>query len=309
MLINEAKLVEALSLTTFVPTRKTELSFESSDQNRPGLQFSGYFSFFAHERMQILGRAEMTYLDTLPGDVRAARLAEYFSYDMPCLIICREIECPEDMMALARERDIPIYGSRMYTTRFEAMAILYINRMLAPRETIHGVLIDVHGVGILLTGDSGVGKSESALELIKRGHQLVADDVVEVTRVSDARLTGESPDMVRHFMEIRGIGIIDIRMMFGIGAVIRSKTIDVVIHLEHWVKEREYDRLGMVEETTEILGVKIPYVLLPVKPGRNLAIVIEVAARNHQLRRLGYNAAEALDNRLMEMARGGAQPW
>jgi HPr kinase/phosphorylase len=160
----------------------------------------------------------------------------------------------------------------------------------------------------LITGDSGVGKSESALELIKRGHQLVADDVVEVMRVSDTRLIGEAPEMVRYFMEIRGIGIIDIRAMFGIGAVTRTKSIDVVIHLEHWVMEREYDRLGLVEETTEMLGVKIPYILLPVKPGRNLAIVIEVAARNFQLRRLGYNAAEALDNRLIELARGGEKP-
>jgi len=305
MLIDEPKLVEALRLTTLVPTTKRQIPFKSSDQNRPGLQFSGYFNFFANERMQVLGHAEMTYLDTLAPEVRAERLEKYFSYDMPCLIICRDIECPADMAALARRSDIPIYGSSLHTTRLEAMAILYLSRMLAPRETIHGVLIDVHGVGVLITGDSGVGKSESALELVKRGHQLVADDVVELVRVSDTRLIGEAPEMVRYFMEIRGIGIIDIRAMFGIGAVIQSKSIDLVIHLEHWVKEREYDRLGMVEQTTELLSVKIPHILLPVKPGRNLAIVIEVAARNLQLRRLGYNAAESLDNRLMEMARGG----
>lgn len=305
MFVEEPKMVEALDLNTIVPTRKERLLFESSDQNRPGLQFSGYFNHFANDRMQIIGRAEMTYLDTLEADVRRERLENYFSYEMPCIVICRDIPCPEDMVELARAHDIPVYGSSHYTTRFQAAAIIYLNRLLAPRDTIHGVLIDVHGVGVLLTGDSGVGKSESALELIKRGHQLVADDVVEVSRVSDSRLTGEAPEMVRYFMEIRGIGLIDIRAMYGIGAVIQSKTIDMVIHLEHWVREREYDRLGMVEEMTEILGVKIPHILLPVKPGRNLAIVIEVAARNHQLRRLGYNAARTLENRMTEMARGG----
>lgn len=305
MLIDESNFVESLRLTTLVPTTREKLEFDTSDQNRPGLQFSGYFHFFANDRLQILGMAEMTYLDTLDKDVRQERLERYFSYEMPCLAICRDIPCPDDMADLARAKDVPIYGTALDTTRFQAVAILYLNRHLAPRETIHGVLIDVHGVGVLLTGDSGVGKSESALELVKRGHQLVADDVVEVIRVSDNRLTGESPEMVRYFMEIRGIGIIDIRAMYGIGAVTRSKSIDMVIHLEHWVKERDYDRLGMVEETTEVLGVRVPRILLPVKPGRNLAIVIEVAARNFQLRRLGYNAAEALDNRLMEMARGG----
>lgn len=305
MRIDESKMVDALRLTTLVPTTKSHLDFDSSDQNRPGLQFSGYYHYFANDRMQILGMAEMSYLDALDPALRVKRLERYFRYEMPCLVICRDIPCPDDLAELARLHDTPVYGSSLDTTRFQAVAILYLNRLLAPRETIHGVLIDVHGVGVLLTGDSGVGKSESALELVKRGHQLVADDVVEVVRVSENRLTGESPEMVRYFMEIRGIGIIDIRAMYGIGAVTQSKTIDVVIHLEHWVKEREYDRLGMVEETTEILGVRVPHILLPVKPGRNLAIVIEVAARNFQLRRLGYNAAESLDNRLMEIARGG----
>ncbi len=307
MLIDEIKMVEALGLTTIVPTKRKQLAFSSSDQNRPGLQFSGYFEFFANDRMQIIGWAEMTYLDTLDSAIRQERLKKYFSYEMPCIVFCRGIECPDDIARLARRRDIPVYGTGVITTRFGASAIVYLNRVLAPRESVHGVLIDVHGVGVLITGESGVGKSESALELIKRGHQLVADDVVEVVRVTETRLTGESPEMLRYFMEIRGIGIIDIRAMFGIGSVITSKTIDLVIHLEHWVKERSYDRLGLIEETTELLNVKVPRVLLPVKPGRNLAIVIEVAARNFQLRRLGYNAAEQLDNRLMDLAKGGVE--
>ena len=305
MLIDETKMVEALRLTTVVPTKKKQLAIESSDQNRPGLQFSGYFEFFANNRMQILGMAELSYFNTLDDKTRRERLEKYFSYEMPCIIVCRDLECPCDIVSMARRYDVPIYRSSMDTTRFQALAIIYLNRQFAPRKTIHGVLIDVHGVGVLLTGDSGVGKSESALELVKRGHQLVADDVVEVSRVSENRLTGEAPEMVRYFMEIRGIGIIDIRAMYGIGAVIQSKTIDMVIHLEHWVNEREYDRLGMEEAMTEVLDVKVPHILLPVKPGRNLAIVIEVAARNFQLRRLGYNAAESLDNRLMEITRGG----
>ena len=224
---------------------------------------------------------------------------------MPCVIICRDLGCPGDISALAAAHNVPVYGSKQRTTRFQADAMQYLSNVMAPRQTIHGVLVDVHGVGVLITGESGVGKSEAALELVKRGHQLVADDVVDVKRVSETRLIGEAPEMIRYFMEIRGIGIIDIRAMYGIGAVIPSKSIDLVIHLEHWVRERNYDRLGLVEESTEILEVNIPRIVLPVRPGRNLAIVIEVAARNLRLRKQGYNAAKTLDERLVEMAGKG----
>ena len=305
MKVNAKKMARALSLEVLVPSPREELEFEAPDQNRPGLQFSGYFNHFACERMQILGRAEMTYLDTLPASVRAVRLSTFFTYEMPCIVICRNLGCPDDLRELAQAHDVPVYGSRQRTTRFQSEAMLYLSNAMAPRQTMHGVLVDVYGVGVLLTGESGVGKSESALELVKRGHQLVADDVVDIKRVSETRLTGESPEMIRHFMEIRGIGIIDIREMYGIGAVIPSKSIDLVIHLEHWVQERTYDRLGKVEETTKILGVDVPRIVLPVRPGRNLAIVIEVAARNHRLRKLGYNAAKTLDDRLREMASKG----
>lgn len=308
MKVNASQLVKALELEELVPSVREELEFEAPNQNRPGLQFSGYFKHFACERMQIIGRAEMTYLDTLSQPVRAVRLQEFFSYEMPCIVICRNLGCPDDIRELATAHDIPVYGSKMRTARFQMDAMQYLSNVMAPRQTMHGVLVDVHGVGVLITGESGVGKSEAALELVKRGHQLVADDVVDIRRVSETRLVGESPEMIRYFMEIRGIGIIDIRTMFGIGAVIPSKSIDLVIHLEHWVRERNYDRLGMVEDSTEILEVKVPQIVLPVRPGRNLAIVIEVAARNLSLRKLGYNAAKTLDDRLIEMAgKGGEQ--
>lgn len=187
------------------------------------------------------------------------------------------------------------------TNRFTFQAINYLNSILAPRVTRHGVLVDVYGMGVLITGESGVGKSEAALELVKRGHQLVADDVVDIRRVNDNRLVGECPEMVRHFMEIRGIGIIDIRAMYGVGAVSLSKSIDLVMHLEKWVEGKEYDRLGLTEEYVSILGVKIPQQLTPVRPGRNLAIIIEVAARDQSLKRMGYNAARELDRRMNEM--------
>ena len=208
----------------------------------------------------------------------------------------------KEMIKLAQDHDVPIFGTDWVTTRFFVNAINYLSSALAPRSTIHGVLMDVYGIGVLLTGESGVGKSEAALELVKRGHQLVADDVVDIKKVSENRLIGESPETIRHFMEIRGIGIIDIRQMFGIGAVLMSKTIDMAIHLELWQEGKTYDRLGLKDSCTSIMGVQIPQIVLPVRPGRNLAVVIEVAARNLSLKRLGYSAAGELDRRLREMA-------
>ena len=297
-----------LQLTVLSPSTKTEWDIRTTDLNRPGMQFCGFYEYFAFERPQVIGKVEMTYLENMDPPARRMMLKKYFSYDMPCVIICRGMTPPDDLLDAARARNIAVYQSTMVTTKFTFTAINYLNRCLAPRVTRHGVLVDVYGVGVLITGESGVGKSEAALELVKRGHQLVADDVVDIRRVSETRLVGESPEMIRYFMEIRGIGIIDIRAMYGIGAVIPSKSIDLVIHLEHWVRERNYDRLGMVEEGTEILEVNVPRIVLPVRPGRNLAIVIEVAARNLSLRKLGYNAAKTLDERLIEMAgKGGAQ--
>lgn len=300
-MIQAAGFAEALQLTELSPSTKTEWDIRSADLNRPGVQFCGFYEYFAFERPQVIGKVEMTYLESLEPAVRRERLQKYFSYDLPCVIICRGMTAPPELLEAAQARDIAVYQTSMLTTKFTFNAITYLNRCLAPRVTRHGVLVDVYGVGVLLTGESGVGKSEAALELVKRGHQLVADDVVDICRVSDNRLTGECPEMVRHFMEIRGIGIIDIKAMYGIGAVATSKSIDLVMHMEHWVQGKEYDRLGLSEDTITILGVKVPHQIMPVRPGRNLAIIIEVAARSLSLKRMGYSAAHELDRRLNEM--------
>lgn len=300
-MIQVAAFVKSLKLTELSPSTRTEWDIRSSDLNRPGMQFCGFYEFFAYERPQIVGKVEMTYLEELDAQTRQERLRTFFSYDVPCVICCRGLHPPRELLEEAKARDVPVYLSNLVTTKLFAEAIHYLDRVLAPRITRHGVLVDVYGMGVLITGESGVGKSEAALELVKRGHQLVADDVVDICRVSDNRLIGECPEMVRHFMEIRGIGIIDIRAMYGVGAVAISKSIDLVMHLEKWQEGREYDRLGLTEETVTILGVKIPHQLTPVRPGRNLAIIIEVAARDMSLKRLGYNAARELDRRMNEM--------
>jgi len=274
------------------------IDIETSDVNRPGLQFAGFFNYFATNRIQVVGKVEMTYLEGMDPQTKAERLETYFSYPIPCVIVCRDMDPPPEMIEKARQFRRPVLKSKLVTSKFINIAINYLDAKLAPRITRHGVLVDVYGVGIMLIGESGIGKSETALELVKRNHRLVADDVVDIRKVSDNRLVGEAPELIRHFMEIRGIGIIDIKAMYGVGAVINSKSIDIVIHLELWDNNKEYDRLGLTEEYTTILGVKLRKITLPVRPGRNLAIIVEVAARNFRLRNMGYNAAKELDNRL-----------
>ena len=294
--------VKSLSLKVLCPSTRESINIKSAELNRPGIQFTGYFEYFAYERPQVIGKVEMAYLESLDDKARYDQLKEFFSYPIPCVIVCRGMEPIPEMMALAQEHNVPIYGTEWVTTRFFVNAINYLGNALAPHSTVHGVLLDVYGIGVLLTGESGVGKSEAALELVKRGHQLVADDVVDIKKISENRLIGESPETIRHFMEIRGIGIIDIRQMYGIGAVLMTKSIDMAIHLELWQEGKTYDRLGLKDNYTTIMGVKIPQIVLPVRPGRNLAVVIEVAARNMGLKRLGYSAASELDRRLKEMA-------
>ena len=300
-MINIADFAAQLHLEPLYETKRTQMDITVTDINRPGLQLSGFYEYFAHERPQVIGKVEMTYLESLDADKRQSVLETYMSYPVPCIVICWGMTPPRELLAVAKERDIPLFQSKLKTTKLSLQLIMYLNRVLAPLIKRHGVLVDVYGVGVLLTGESGVGKSEAALELVKRGHRLAADDVVDIRRVADDRLIGESPEMVRHFMEIRGIGIIDIRAMYGVGSVILSKSIDMVIHMERWDSNKEYDRLGLTEETVSILGVKVPYQIMPVKPGRNLAIIIEVAARNYSLKRMGYSAAHELDRRLNEL--------
>lgn len=298
-LIVAQSFINALSLQVLSSSTQQTWDIKSVELNRPGMQFVGYYEHFANERPQVVGLVEMSYLEALSDELRMQRLKVFFSHKMPCVILCRNMTPPEEMVMLAKEHDIALLRTDLPTTRFFAVAMNYLNGALAPQTYQHGVLVDVYGVGVLITGESGIGKSETALELIKRGHQLVADDSVCLTRVTEKRLVGSSPSTIRHFMEIRGIGIIDIKAMFGIGAVLTSKSVDLVIHLEKWEEKKNYDRLGMKDNFISILDVDLPQILLPVRPGRNLAIVIEVAARNYSLKKLGYSAAKELEERML----------
>ena len=298
-MLSQQNFVKALDLEVLNPSTERSLQISVADVCRPGIQFAGYFEVFANARPQVIGKTEMAYLMSLPEDVRRERLERYFSYEIPCIIIARGMDCPEELLAQAKAHEVPLYRTKAETSAFTSKAITYLAEVLAPRVTQHGVLVDVFGVGVLITGESGVGKSECALELIKRGHLLVADDVVDIARVGH-KLRGESPEIVRDFMELRGIGIVDIKSIFGIGAVLRRKTINIVIHLEIWSADKDYDRLGTREQTTEILGVSLPLIEMPVRSGRNLAIIMEIAARNWRLKSEGYNAVAELDRRLAQ---------
>ena len=303
-MVTPQELAKALELEIINPPGGKDIPIKSADICRPGLQFAGYFDVFANERPQVIGKTEMAYLCDLSEQVRRARLQRYFSYEIPCIIIARGMECPPSLLEQAKLHGVPIYSTRLETSLFTGKAITYLNEALAPRTTKHGVLVDVFGVGVLITGESGVGKSECALELIKRGHLLVADDVVDIARVGH-KLRGESPEIVRDFMELRGIGIVDIKLIFGIGSVMRRKTIDMVVHLEFWTPGKDYDRLGTKDNSLDILGVNVPLINVPVRSGRNLAMIVEIAARNWRLKNEGYSAVSELDKRLNRLYGGG----
>ena len=296
-MISPEDFASTLGLKVISPATETSMHINVADICRPGLQFAGYFDIFANERPQLIGKAEMAYLNGLPEDVREARLTRYFSYPMPCIVIARGMPCPEALRRHAEEHNVPVYGTEEETSTFNGRAIGYMTEVLAPRTTCHGVLIDVFGVGVLITGESGVGKSECGLELIKRGHLLVSDDIVDISRIGP-QLHGEAPEIVRDFMELRGIGIVDIKSIFGVGAIKRRQTVDIIIDLEIWKPEKEYDRLGDQDKTREILGVQVPLIEIPVRVGRNLALIVEIAARNWRLRSEGYDAVSELDKRL-----------
>jgi HPr kinase/phosphorylase len=299
-LISARDFESALQLTALVRSSKAEWDIRTPDLNRPGIQFCGFYEFFPFERPQVIGKAEMAYLEQQPEDTRKEILERYFSHPVPCVVICRNLTPPSDLLSVAAAHDVSVFSSPLVTSKFVALAIHYLNRSLAPHMTRHGVLLDVYGVGVFLSGKSGVGKSEAALELVKRGHQLVADDVVDICRISDDRLIGTCPEKVRHLMEIRGIGVIDVKAMYGIGAVAFSKTIDLIIELETWDENKAYDRIGLQDNEIEIMGVRVPRQTMPIKPGRNLAIIVEVAARNFSLKRAGYNAARELIAQLQD---------
>jgi HPr kinase/phosphorylase len=297
--VSVAKIAELLDLKNFTPDiNLKECKIHASDVNRPGLQLTGYFDHFQESRVEIIGNVEYYYMEKMSEDERELRYREFLAYDIPCLIFSRDLEPDQKLLQLANERHMPILGTGRATSQFMAELIYCLGEQLAPCITIHGVLVDVYGEGLLITGESGIGKSEAALELIRRGHRLVTDDVVEIRKINEHTLMGTSPEITRHFIELRGIGIIDVKTLYGVECVKEKQQIDLVIKLEDWRKEADYDRLGLEEEYTEYLGNKVVCHSLPIRPGRNLAVICEAAAVNHRQKKMGYNAAQELYRRV-----------
>jgi HPr kinase/phosphorylase len=297
------KLIDSLKFTPLFETRRTHIAIETSDLNRPGIQLCGYFEYFAHNRVQLLGMTEITYLQTLSSEMRKEISRKYFSYSIPCVMVARNLFPPEEFISEAKKHDIPVLISGLTTSNLGHSVILFFDDALAPCITRHGGLMDLFGIGMYITGDSGVGKSETALELIKRGHRFIADDVVEIRKLSDSRLVGRSPETVLHLMELRGIGLIDVSVLYGMGTVVREKDIDICIHLEPG-DITNIDRLGLEDDYVTILGINIPTITIPVRPGRNIAIIMEVAAMNHRLKEMGYAPSDKLDQRLLGLLNG-----
>ena len=295
------KLVEKMNLKNLTPdVGLAEKYVEIPDINRPAIQLTGLFEHFSAARVQIIGNVEYTYLQTLSEERKKEVYHDLLSYGIPCLIFTTDI-CPdEELLRQANETDTPVFATDKKTSPFQAEVIRWLNVELAPCISIHGVLVDVYGVGVLIMGESGIGKSEAALELIKRGHRLVTDDVVEIRKVSDDTLVGSAPSITKHLIEIRGIGIVDVKTLFGVQSVKETQTIDLVITLEEWDKSREYDRLGLEENHTEFLGNKIICHSIPVRPGRNVAVIVESASINHRQKQMGYNAAQELYRRVQQ---------
>ncbi len=297
--VKMSEVVEKMNLRNLTPdVDHTDKYVKLPDINRPALQLSGFIKHFASERVQIIGYVEYSYLKTLDEEKKKEVYEAFLSYEIPCLIFCRNLKPDELLLAEANKRNIPVFSTEKKTSQFMAEIIRWLNVQLAPCISIHGVLVDVYGVGVLIMGESGIGKSEAALELVKRGHRLVSDDVVEIRKVSDETLVGSAPDITRHFIELRGIGIVDVKNLFGVLSVKQTQNIDLVITLEDWDRDKEYDRLGLEEQYTEFLGNKVVCHQLPIRPGRNLAVIVETAAINHRQKNMGYNAAQELYRRV-----------
>lgn len=300
-----SKLMTKMQLENCTPEIDvSNIMITQPDVNRPALQLAGFFDYFDAERVQIIGNVEHAYMEKMEKDHGINIMKKLMSFKVPCIIFCRGIEVPEELRKIAIETGVPLLRSQSSTSSFMAEVIRWLKVELAPRISIHGVLVDVYGEGILIMGESGIGKSEAALELIKRGHRLVSDDVVEIKKVSDETLIGSAPDITRHFIELRGIGIINVKTLFGVESVKNTQSIDLVIKLEEWDRNKEYDRFGMDEEYTEFLGNKVLCHSIPIRPGRNLAIICESAAVNYRQKKMGYNAAqeffERVTNNLMK---------
>ncbi len=293
--VSLSQIMKEMSLeTVFMPSNPDTVLVESTQVNRPGVELTGFFRFYDNRRILVFGNTEMAYLEELEPENRAQVLGNLLSRGAPAVVLCRGFEPFAEMFDSAKKNAMPILSTTEQTSDFIARLVAYLNVELAPRITRHGVFIEVYGEGILLVGDSGVGKSETAIELVKRGHRLIADDAVEIRKVSSKSLVGSAPENIRHFIELRGVGIINARRIFGMGAVKLTEKIDLVVNLEIWNPDKVYDRMGLDDEYTELLGIKLKTVTIPVKPGRNLAIIIEVAAMNNRQKKMGYNAAQEL---------------
>ncbi len=304
-----AKLIEKMNLENVTPEIDSKhIKICQPDVNRPALQLAGFFDYFDSDRVQVIGHVEYAYMQKMEKDHGLGIMTKLLDYKVPCIVFCRNIEIAPELIKLATQKGVPILRTSKTTSSFMAEVIRWLNVELAPRISIHGVLVDVYGEGILIMGESGIGKSEAALELIKRGHRLVSDDAVEIKKVSDDTLIGTAPDITRHFIELRGIGIIDVKTLFGVESVKNTQAIDLVIKLEEWNKNQEYDRLGLEEQYTEFLGNKVVCHSIPIRPGRNLAIICESAAVNHRQKKMGYNAAQELYNRVTNNIMKKSQP-
>lgn len=297
-----SKIIKNFNLETiYAPENIESVELTRAEIHRPALPLTGFFDYFDPLRMQIIGLAEHVYLSKLEPSVRYERIRELMSRKPVCIVIARDIEPFEEMVEMSKEFSIPFLRTKTTTNSFVSNIISTLNVELAPTITRHGVLVEVYGEGVLILGDSGIGKSETAIELIKRGHRLIADDAVEISKVSDKTLVGRAPEIIKHYSELRGIGIIDIRRIFGMGSVKETEKIQLVIKLEHWIEGKAYDRMGLDNETITILGIDVPAITIPVSPGRNLSVVLEIAAMNSRLKRMGYNTAEEFNKRLEEM--------
>ncbi len=302
-IITEFKLEEVIKVGN-----PDEIYISVADVTRPGLQLAGYFDHFGPDRIQLIGNMETAFLEKLTPEDRLGKVDALFSTGIPCLIMTRHHVVFPEVESCSLKYQIPVLRTNEITSTFMSSLVKFLNVELAPRSSMHGVLIEVYGEGILILGESGVGKSETALEVVKRGHRLIADDLVEVRRVSDTTLLGRAPEIIRHLIEIRGIGILDVKELYGVSSVKMQENINFVINLELWDEKKSYERLGIQEEFTEILGIKVPSITIPVRPGRNLAIIVEVAAINFRQKQMGYNAAQALTERVFGTMKSETKP-
>ena len=295
--VAEEMMLEPVNLPDDIATRV----IIRNDVSRPGLPLAGFFDHFESGRIQIIGNMEHKYIELLTHEQRMEALERFLSCGVVCIVVTRGLDIFPELSQLCEKYGTPLYLSHDTTSNFMAALIAYLNVQLAERITKHGVLIEVYGEGILMLGDSGIGKSETAIELVKRGHRLIADDAVEIKKVSNKTLVGAAPELIRHYVELRGIGLVDVRRIFGMGAVKLTEKIDLVVNLELWQQGKMYERLGLDDEYEEILGLKIPSIVLPVKPGRNVAVVIEIAAMNNRQKKMGYNTAAEFNKKYMQL--------